>query len=287
MAHHASSKDWRIQTLAIALTAVMAGTAIPAFPAFASASSAEIKAIPHESRQDVGTYIHFEMKFSVNTGNPITAFVVTVDPGTSKQKVLMFDTQGQILPGSSPDFKGVSGHISFKGDGYYGPSSIEGMFMTQLVKSGLSVGTHPVIFEVRSGSTTLASDKTDFILKIPLDQEKANLKVLAMFGLEHTKKGDQTIKALVIAKNNGTKGSGPFDSTLYLSKHPVIDSSAVVVGDKNTGNIGAGDIKAIEFNGKVSVEKGTYYLIVQLDSNNNVVETHEDDNTLAKTLVVS
>jgi hypothetical protein len=280
----------------MALALVVIGTSVPFLPAAsASASSAQIKAIPHESRQDVGKYINLEMRFSLDTGNPISVFQVTVDQGTASQKVLLFNAAGQILPGSDPIFSGLTGSIHFKNDGYYGPSSIKGMFMTKLIKSMLTVGTHQVNFEVKSGSQILASDNTDFVLKAAPQPKQANLEALALFGELHvTGNGhdkhaqQQQIEAMAVAKNGGTKGSGPFETALYVSTKPTLDSSATLIAQKHTGNIGSGDFSAMMFNEKVSLAKGTYYLIVQLDSTNVVDETTKTDNTThSEQLIVS
>ena len=290
MAEYSSyHRDWRRYTIALALTLVVIGTTVPAFPA-ASASSAQIKAIPHESRQDIGTFITLEMKFSLDTGNPISTFQVTVDPGTPGQKILKFNTQGQILPGSDPIFKGISGSIKFKNNGYYGPSSIEGMFMTKLLKSLLTAGTHQVTFEILSGSNVLASANNDFILKPSPHAGKANLQALALFSVEKVNGehgGHQHVHAIAIAGNNGTKASGGFQTALYLSTIPTLDPSAQLLDTKHIGSISPGDIRAIVFNENLHVAKGTYYLIVQLDSTNVVSETHKDDNTQAVKLIIS
>jgi hypothetical protein len=99
----------------------------------------------------------------------------------------------------------------------------------------------------------------------------------------------QEIENEIVLKNEGIVSiQNYFSTTLYLSTDRVGDFSDTFLGSLGTNglSIGTSDIQKL-FNASIKLPPGDYYLIINADYNNYVVETDESNNTQVIPIVVS
>jgi hypothetical protein len=79
-------------------------------------------------------------------------------------------------------------------------------------------------------------------------------------------------------KNVGIVPTGEFECRVIFSSDTIIDSSDKFVGNRYLSDLGANTASEELFTGECDVVPGTYFMIVELDQNDNIAETDEENN---------
>lgn len=90
-------------------------------------------------------------------------------------------------------------------------------------------------------------------------------------------------------RNTGNEtANGSYVISAYLSTNSSLGNADIEIGVINTGNTGVGTINDVQ--GAVSIPsgtaEGTYYLILEADSGNNITETNESNNTVSRSFEI-
>jgi hypothetical protein len=261
-------------TLGIASTSAL--SAIQA--AAATSSSANLWAVPVNSRIDDGNNQILRLKFTLDSGNPIQKIRITLDKGTVNEKVVEFDANGNIITPNAA-FVGVDGSVKFVSDGY-SLSKIKGKFKIQIDKTKLTVGDHDALAEIfRTGGGSPITDDAHFKLRAGSSGD-ADL-ISQFFGAPNNVKDDKKYNAFVKEKNQGTGNAGEHTIKVYLSEDNTIGAGDIVVGEKDVENLKAGKDRmvTVQFEIPDGYDLGLAYLIVKIDSENDVGESNETNNT--------
>ena len=265
-------------TLGIASSGLMAS-----MQSAAAASSANLWAVPVNSRIDDGNFQILRLKFSLDTGNPLDRVRITVDPLTSP-KVLEFNGNGDVLT-ADPAFVSVDGSLKIKTDGY-SLIKLSGKYKIAMDKLALGVGEHDAVAEVITTAGVEADDDAHFKLRAG-STGQADL-VAKFFGAPDNVKQDKKYVAFVKEANQGTGNAGEHTISIYLSEDNVLDSGDELVGEKDVNNLKKGKDRMVmmQFELDDDAETGPAYLIVKVDGDDDVSETDENNNTKPEAITV-
>lgn len=266
-------------TLGIASSGLMA-----TMQSAAAASSANLWAVPVNSRIDDGNLQILRLKFSSDTGNPLDFIRITLDP-SGTPKVLEFDASGNIIS-ADPAFVSVDGSVKIKTDGYV-LTKLSGKFKVGIDKTQLTVGEHDATAEIFTvGDPIPLTDDAHFKLRAG-SSGQADL-VAKFFGATDNVKQDKKYSAFVKEANEGTGNAGEHTISIYLSEDNVLDSGDELVGEKEVNKLKSGKDRMVhvQFELDDDAETGGAFLIVKVDDGDDVNETNENNNTKPEAITV-
>lgn len=162
-------------------------------------------------------------------------------------------------------------------DGYT-LSKLKGKFKIMYDKPTLGAGEHDALAEIITTGGTI-EDTAHFKLR-PGSTGDPDL-VPAFFGAPNDIKQDKKYNAFVKVKNEGTGNAGESSLKIYFSSDNVLDGSDELVGDKNVGKLKAGKSKMLQVQFELAddADLGPAFLIVKVDSDDDVDESDEGNNT--------
>jgi hypothetical protein len=268
----------------IFLTLGIAGTGLmTSIQSAAAASSANLWAVPVNSRIDDGNFQILRLKFALDTGNPLDRIRITLDPGTLQEKVLEFDANGDIITADAA-FVSVDGSVKIKTDGY-SLTELSGKFKIAIDKTELTVGEHDALAEIITTGETVTDD-AHFRLRAG-SSGQADL-VAKFFGAPDNVKQDKKYSAFVKEANEGTGNAGEHMVSIYLSSDNVLDGSDELVGEKEVNNLKSGKDRMVhvQFELPDDADTGAAYLIVKVDGDNDVSESSENNNSKSEAITV-
>jgi hypothetical protein len=268
----------------IFLTLGIAGTGLmTSIQSAAAASSANLWAVPVNSRIDDGNFQILRLKFALDTGNPLDRIRITLDPGTLQEKVLEFDANGDIITADAA-FVSVDGSVKIKTDGY-SLTELSGKFKIAIDKTELTVGEHDALAEIITTGETVTDD-AHFRLRAG-SSGQADL-VAKFFGAPDNVKQDKKYSAFVKEANEGTGNAGEHMVSIYLSSDNTLDSGDELVGEKEVNNLKSGKDRMVhvQFELPDDADTGAAYLIVKVDGDNDVSESSENNNSKSEAITV-
>lgn len=268
----------------IFLTLGIAGTGLmTSIQSAAAASSANLWAVPVNSRIDDGNFQILRLKFALDTGNPLDRIRITLDPGTLQEKVLEFDANGDIITADAA-FVSVDGSVKIKTDGY-SLTELSGKFKIAIDKTELTVGEHDALAEIITTGETVTDD-AHFRLRAG-SSGQADL-VAKFFGAPDNVKQDKKYSAFVKEANEGTGNAGEHMISIYLSSDNVLDGSDELVGEKEVNNLKSGKDRMVhvQFELPDDADTGAAYLIVKVDGEDDVSESSENNNSKSEAITV-
>ena len=268
----------------IFLTLGIAGTGLmTSIQSAAAASSANLWAVPVNSRIDDGNFQILRLKFALDTGNPLDRIRITLDPGTLQEKVLEFDANGDIITADAA-FVSVDGSVKIKTDGY-SLTELSGKFKIAIDKTELTVGEHDALAEIITTGETVTDD-AHFRLRAG-SSGQADL-VAKFFGAPDNVKQDKKYSAFVKEANEGTGNAGEHMVSIYLSSDNTLDSGDELVGEKEVNNLKSGKDRMVhvQFELPDDADTGPAYLIVKVDGDNDVSESSENNNSKSEAITV-
>ena len=273
--HNARKDSLRLALIAFVTLGIAASTTVSGMQSAFAASGANLWAVPVNSRVDDGNAQILRLKFSLDSGNPLEKIRITVDPGTSP-KVLEFNGNGDVIT-ADPAFVGVDGSIKIKTDGY-ALIKLSGKFKIAMDKLALGAGEHDALAEIITTAGVEESDEAEFKLRGG-SSGQADLAV-KFLGAPNNIKSDKTYTAFVKEENLGTGNAGDHTISLYLSDDNVLDSGDELVGEEEVGNLKNGKHRMVMVQFELEdADEGQAYLIVKVDSEGDVSETNENNNT--------
>jgi hypothetical protein len=261
---------------------IAASTTVSSIQYAAAASSINFWAVPTNSRVDDGNFQILRLKFNLDTGNPLEKIRITIE-GTP-DRILEFNGNGDIMTADDAFVK-VRGSISFESDGYM-LSKLKGKFRIFIDKMELGPGEYDALAEViREGGET-HSDEAHFKLRAGSSGEP-DLKPEFFFAW-HNIMPDEKRNAYVLEANNGKGNAGKHVISIYLSENNVLDGGDILVGEKEVNSLKSGKDRLVHMKYELpgDTDPGQAYLIVKLDSENDVDESKENNNTKARKINV-
>ena len=277
-----TNANWRVVTAILAST-ILAFSAVPAatYTAFA-ASGAQLKALPKTSLVDDGNNQLLELKFKLEEGTLFNFVRITIDEGTSHEKVLEFDADKNVLTPADPTFVLIFGKITLLSDGYaIGKST--GKFEIVMDKTELGEGHHTALAEVvLNGGDDVLTGTDDFTLKpsVPILLDLVSKHFFAPTTIKKPLK----YMAFTIEKNAGFAKAGEHKQKLYLSNDNTLSGEDKELDQSNVAKLPAGwfELDVSTFKVPKNTEDGAHYLITKVDATDKVLEISEDNNVLSQ-----
>ncbi|MGI0036812.1 MAG: CARDB domain-containing protein [Nitrososphaera sp.] len=256
---------------------------ISSFQSAAAASNANLWAVPVNSRIDDGNFQILRLNFHLDTGNPLDKIVITLDKGTSEEMVLEFNGNGVILT-ADPAFVFVDGSIKIKTDGYL-LKLLKGKFKIAIDKTLLTVGEHDALAEIITTGETLTDD-AHFRLRGG-STGQADLTPEFFFTWPNIPAGEMR-RAWVFEENIGDGNAGMHMVSVYLSEDNILDGSDILVGDKEAKALKSGKdtLLVVKYELPEGTDSGQAYLILELDTEDDVNESFENNNVEARQINV-
>ena len=281
--HNGQKYALRLAVIALLSLGIAASTTVSTIQSAAAASSANLWAVPVNSRIDDGNFQILRLKFALDTGNPLDRIRITLDPGTLQEKVLEFDANGDIITADAA-FVSVDGSVKIKTDGY-SLTELSGKFKIAIDKTELTVGEHDALAEIITTGETVTDD-AHFRLRAG-SSGQADL-VAKFFGAPDNVKQDKKYSAFVKEANEGTGNAGEHMVSIYLSSDNVLDGSDELVGEKEVNNLKSGKDRMVhvQFELPDDADTGAAYLIVKVDGDNDVSESSENNNSKSEAITV-
>jgi hypothetical protein len=281
--HNGQKYALRLAVIALLSLGIAASTTVSTIQSAAAASSANLWAVPVNSRIDDGNFQILRLKFALDTGNPLDKIRITLDPGTLQEKVLEFDANGDIITADAA-FVSVDGSVKIKTDGY-SLTELSGKFKIAIDKTELTVGEHDALAEIITTGETVTDD-AHFRLRAG-SSGQADL-VAKFFGAPDNVKQDKKYSAFVKEANEGTANAGEHMISIYLSSDNVLDGSDELVGEKEVNNLKSGKDRMVhvQFELPDDADTGPAYLIVKVDGDNDVSESSENNNSKPEAITV-
>ena len=241
----------------------------------AAASNANLWAVPVNSRIDDGNFQILRLHFNLDTGNPLEKIVITIDEGTLQEKVLEFNGNGDVLS-ADPAFVFIDGSIKIKTDGYL-LKQLKGKFKIALDKTLLTVGQHDALAEIITTGETIMDD-AHFRLRAG-STGQADLTPVFFFAFPNIPAGEER-RAWVVEENIGTGNAGKHIASVYLSEDNVLDGSDILVGEKEAKALKSGKntLFVVKYELPEDTDPGAAFLILELDSDDDVNESNNNNN---------
>ncbi len=281
--HNGQKYALRLAVIALLSLGIAASTTVSTIQSAAAASSANLWAVPVNSRIDDGNFQILRLKFALDTGNPLDRIRITLDPGTLQEKVLEFDANGDIITADAA-FVSVDGSVKIKTDGY-SLTELSGKFKIAIDKTELTVGEHDALAEIITTGETVTDD-AHFRLRAG-SSGQADL-VAKFFGAPDNVKQDKKYSAFVKEANEGTGNAGEHMVSIYLSSDNTLDSGDELVGEKEVNNLKSGKDRMVhvQFELPDDADTGPAYLIVKVDGEDDVSESSENNNSKSEAITV-
>jgi hypothetical protein len=283
MAHLKSRSDiLRITAISFMTMALAVSGLVSALrPAEATAPNVNLWAVPVTSCIDDGKLQILRLKFNLENVNPLEKIRITIDPGTTDEKIIEFDGNGNVLL-NDPALDSINGFLSFKTDGYYFLlAHLKGKYATFWKKSAFSPGEHDALAEIfTQGASSTPSDGAKFRLKA-CEEGKPDLKAEAYVAPNIMKQG-QKYHTWFIESNVGNAKAGPHEVKVYLSSDAVLDTSSdLLVGEKHTGALPVNPVRPVQIQVEIPCgeDTGNMFLIAWTDANEEIDEKNENNNT--------
>ncbi|HKU49987.1 MAG TPA: CARDB domain-containing protein, partial [Nitrososphaera sp.] len=189
-----------------------------------------------------------------------------------------FNGNGDIITADSAAFVSVDGSVKFKTDGYL-LSKLSGKFKIAIDKTELTVGEHDALAEIITTGETVTDDAHFKLRAGSSGGGEADL-VATFFGAPDNVKTDKKYIGFVKEANQGTGNAGKHTISIYLSDDATLDGSDVLVGDEDVNNLKSGKDRMVpvQFELPEGSDTGAAYLIVMVDSDEDVSESNENNN---------
>jgi len=243
-------------------------------------------AVPTNSRIDDGHYQLLSLLFRLDMINSIDKITITLEAGTPLQKVLEFKADGTKIV-SDPAFAFVVGGTTLTTDGdYYAIGKAKGRFIIAIDKTKLVAGDHSAIVEVMTDIGKF-TDHAVFKLR-PAEANLADL-VAKFLASPNSMKIGKKHNVQALESNEGDAEAHQHKVSIYLSTDSILDNTDIKLGFAQVDHLKKDQSKIvpIKFEIPSSASPGAAHLILKVDSDNEVPESNENNNTLVKAITLT
>ncbi|WP_256871881.1 S8 family serine peptidase [Nostoc sp. TCL26-01] len=157
------------------------------------------------------------------------------------------------------------------------------------IDNGIAPGSYYLLCQADGYGDILENNETNNILAkaININLVKTDLIVQNAIAPSSVSVG-YSFKISYQVKNQGVGNSFPSSTTFYLSKDKTVSNDDLYLGANEVGSIQTGAYSSRSISLKIvnNITAGSYYLLYKADGNNNVIETNEINNIVAKAINV-
>ena len=186
----------------------------------------------------------------------------------------------------------VSSDDSYLGADYVdtlaaGASSSESITLN--IDNGIPVGSYYLLLQANANSDVFESNETNNVFNKTINVSLVNTDLIVQNAVAPSSVTvGYNFNISYQTKNKGLGNALPSSTIFYLSTDKTLSNNDLYLGSKDVASITAGAAisQTISLNIVNNVAPGTYYLLYKADGNNNVIETNESNNVVAKAISV-
>ncbi|MCC5636676.1 S8 family serine peptidase [Nostoc sp. CHAB 5844] len=160
---------------------------------------------------------------------------------------------------------------------------------TLRIANNIAAGSYYLLLQADGNGDFIESNENNntFAKAINITLTKADLIVQNAVAPSSVSVGD-SFKISYQVKNQGVGTAFPSSTMFYLSQDKTVSDDDLYLGSNEVGSLAAGAYSAKTFSLSIvnNIAAGSYYLLYKADGYSNVSETNENNNIVAKSIIV-
>jgi subtilase family serine protease len=155
------------------------------------------------------------------------------------------------------------------------------------IDNSIAAGNYYLLYQADGNNNIAESNENNNIVAKAIAIKKADLIIQNAVNPSVGSVGE-SIEVSYQVKNQGTGSAGYQQTKFYLSTNTTLSNDDIYLGSDYLSPIAAGassgSTTTININNSIAV--GNYYLLYQADGNNNIAESNENNNIVAKAIAI-
>ncbi|WP_221643013.1 S8 family serine peptidase, partial [Nostoc sp. 2RC] len=179
----------------------------------------------------------------------------------------------------------------YLGSDYLSPiaaGASSGSTTTININNSIAVGNYYLLYQADGNNYIAESNENNNIVAKAIAIKKADLIIQNAVNPSVGSVGE-SIEVSYQVKNQGTGSAGYQQTKFYLSTNTTLSNDDIYLGSDyffNSIAAGASSGSTTTININNSIAVGNYYLLYQADGNNNIAESNENNNIVAKAIAI-
>ncbi|MBE9204984.1 S8 family serine peptidase [Nostoc sp. LEGE 06077] len=157
------------------------------------------------------------------------------------------------------------------------------------IENNLAAGSYYLLSQANGNGDAIESNVNNntFAQAINITQTKTDLIIQNAVAPSSISVGE-SFKVSYRVKNQGVGKAFPSSTMFYLSRDKTVSNDDLYLGSDEIASLnpGAYSSRTVTFSIEKNITVGSYYLLYKADGNNNVVETNESNNIVAKAIAL-
>ncbi|BAY75757.1 peptidase S8/S53 [Nostoc linckia NIES-25] len=184
----------------------------------------------------------------------------------------------------------LSNDDTYLGYDFFSPiaaGAYSGVTSTINISDSIAAGNYYLLYQADGNNDIAESNESNNIVAKAIAIKKADLIIQnAVNPTTATTGGNIQISYQV--KNQGAGNAGYSYTKLYLSKDGILSNEDILLNSEYTSSIASGSYSSETFSIQISktIAGGSYYILYQADGSNNIAESNESNNIVAKAITI-
>ncbi|WP_414569783.1 CARDB domain-containing protein [Nostoc sp. CCY 9925] len=155
------------------------------------------------------------------------------------------------------------------------------------ISNSIATGNYYLLYQADGNNDIAESNETNNIVAKAISIKKADLIIQNAVNSTSGLTGGN-IQISYQVKNQGAGNAGYSYTKLYLSKDQILTNEDILLNSEYTSSIASGSYSSETFSIQISktIAGGSYYILYQADGSNNIAESNETNNIVAKAITI-
>ncbi|MDZ8081864.1 MAG: CARDB domain-containing protein [Nostoc sp. DcaGUA01] len=155
------------------------------------------------------------------------------------------------------------------------------------ISNSIAIGNYYLLYQADGNNDIAESNETNNIVAKGISIKKADLIIPNAVNSTSGLTGGN-IQISYQVKNQGAGNAGYSYTKLYLSKDQILTNEDILLNSEYTSSIASGSYSSETFSIQISktIAGGSYYILYQADGSNNIAESNETNNIVAKAITI-
>jgi len=162
-----------------------------------------------------------------------------------------------------------------------------GVTSTINITDSIAAGNYYLLYQADGNNDIAESNESNNIVAKAIAIKKADLIIQNAVNPTTATTGSN-IQISYQVKNQGAGNAGYSYTKLYLSKDGILSNEDILLNSEYTSSIASGSYSSETFSIQISktIAGGSYYILYQADGSNNIAESNESNNIVAKAITI-
>ncbi|MBD2680677.1 MULTISPECIES: CARDB domain-containing protein [Nostoc] len=155
------------------------------------------------------------------------------------------------------------------------------------ISDSIAAGNYYLLYQADGNNDIAESNESNNIVAKAIAIKKADLIIQNAVNPTTASTGGN-IQISYQVKNQGAGNAGYSYTKLYLSKDQILSNEDMLLNSEYTSSIASGSYSSETFSIQISktIAGGSYYILYQADGSNNIAESNESNNIVAKAITI-